>query len=98
MCLELIEEIEKEKMMTKDQKKMTLKEAWPQLKYAITWMMQNQIEGAMELLNLIVCRRRKEIELEAKQKSEQEKAEISRLKKFMINTRMKDKRICLRPK
>ena len=62
--------------MTKDQKKMTLKEVWPQLKYAIIQMMQNKIEGAMDLLNLIVCRRRKEIELEAKEKSEQEKNEI----------------------
>jgi hypothetical protein len=61
MCLELIEEIEREKMMTKDPKKMTLDEVWPQLKYAIAWMLQNKIEGAMDLLNLIACRRRKEI-------------------------------------
>ena len=55
MCLELIEEIEKERMIIKDQKKMTLNEVWPQLKYAITWVMQNKVEGAMDLLNLIVC-------------------------------------------
>jgi hypothetical protein len=55
---------------------MTLDEVWPHLKYAITWMMQNKIEGAMDLLNLIVCRRPKEIELEAKKKSEQEKNEF----------------------
>ena len=63
-------------MITQDTKKMTLTEVWPQLKYAITWMLQNKIEGAMDLLNLIVCRRRKEIELETKQKSEQEETEI----------------------
>ena len=64
MRLELIEEIEKEKMTTKDPKKMTLDEVWPQLKYAIAWMLQNKIEGAMDLLNLIACRRRKETDLE----------------------------------
>jgi hypothetical protein len=81
MCLGLIEEIEKEKMMTKDQKKMTLKEVWPQLKYAIMWMMQNKIEGAMDLLNLIVCRRRKEIDLEKEEISEPEKTESLKVEK-----------------
>ena len=41
-CLELIKEIEKEKMMTKYQEKMTLNEVWPQLKYDITWMLQKK--------------------------------------------------------
>ena len=72
MCLELIKEIEQEKMTTKDQEKTTLKEVWPQLKYAIEWMLQNRIEGALDLLNLIVCRRRKEIELKEKEKFTEE--------------------------
>jgi hypothetical protein len=92
MCLELIEEIEKERMITKDQKKMTLKEVWPQRKYEITWMIQHQIEGAMELLNLIVCRRRKEIELEAKEKSEEEKTEIIKTKEVNDQQENEEKR------
>ena len=81
MCLELIEEIEKEKMTIKDPKKMTLDEAWPQLKYAIAWMLQNKVEGAMDLLNLIACRRRREIDLEKKESSEPEKTESPKVEK-----------------
>ena len=76
-------------MTTKDAKKMTLDEVWPQLKYAIAWMLQSKIEGAMDLLNLIACRRRKEIELETKQKSESEETEVLKVKKIMINKRQK---------
>jgi hypothetical protein len=72
MCLELIEEIEKERTKVKIKEKLQLKDVWPQLKYALSWMLENKIEGAMNLLSLIVCRRRKEIELEEKEKSEDE--------------------------
>jgi hypothetical protein len=72
MCLELIEEIEKEKMTMKGKKTLQLKDVWPQLKYALRWMMKNKIEGATNLLHMIVCRRRREIELEGKAKSEEE--------------------------
>ena len=41
-------------------------------------MLQNKIEGATDLLNLIVCRRRKEIELEAKEDSGEEKTELQK--------------------
>ena len=71
MCLKLIEEIEKERTKVKVQKKLQLKEVWPQLKNSLSWMMENKIEGAMNLLNMIVCRRRKEIELEEAEKSEE---------------------------
>jgi hypothetical protein len=81
MCLELIEEIEKDKMTVKDPKKLTLDEAWPQLKYAIAWMLQNKIEGAKDLLNLIACRRRKEIDHEKKEDSEPEKTESPKVEK-----------------
>ena len=59
-------------MKVKIQKKLQLKEVWPQLKYALIWMLENKVEGAMNLLNLIVRHRRKEIELEEKEKSEEE--------------------------
>jgi hypothetical protein len=62
MCLELIEEIEKEKMNLKGKKTLQLKDVWPQLKYALSWMMKNKIEGATNHLHMIVRRRRREIE------------------------------------
>ena len=34
------------------------------VKHALSWMMKNQIEGAMNLLHMIVCKRRREQELE----------------------------------
>ena len=51
MCLELIEEIEKEKMTMKGKKKPQLKDVWPQLKYALSWTTKNKIEGATHLLH-----------------------------------------------
>ena len=84
-------------MMTKDQEKMTLKEVWPQLEYAITWMLQNGIEGAMDLLNVIVCRRRKEIELEAKEESK-EKTELHKEEEVQDQPVDEEKGICLSSK
>ena len=73
MCLESIEELEKEKMTMKEKKtKLQLKDEWPQLKYATKWMMENKIEGATNLLNMIICRRRREIECEERERSEEE--------------------------
>jgi hypothetical protein len=59
ICLELIEEIEKSKMMKKEKKDLQVKDVWPQLKHALSWMMKNQIEGAVNLLHMFICKRRK---------------------------------------
>ena len=57
--LDLIEEIEKSKMMKKKKTKdLQIKDVWPQLKHALSWMLKNQIEGAVDLLLMVVCRRR----------------------------------------
>jgi hypothetical protein len=44
-------------------------------------MLQNKIEGAMDLLNLVACRRRKEIDLEKKEDSEPEMTESPKVEK-----------------
>jgi hypothetical protein len=46
----------------------------------------------MDLLNLIVCRRRKEIELEAKEKSEEEKTEVDQTEEVQAQQENERKR------
>ena len=41
-----------------------IKGVWPQLEEAIAWSLKHQFEGAAELLAKIVCRMRKEKEIE----------------------------------
>lgn len=61
VCLESIEEIERAKMTQikteKDDKdEFNIESIWPQLKNAVSWLLKNQVEGATELIKMIVCR------------------------------------------
>ena len=59
---------------TKEAQKGTIKEEvklesiWPQLKNASNWSLRNHIEGAENLVRMISCRRRKELEKEEMQR------------------------------
>ena len=60
--LALIDEIEeakakKLKSMNMSEDDFTIKDIWPQLKKALTWLLKRQFEGAAELLATIVTRR-----------------------------------------
>jgi hypothetical protein len=44
LCLELIEKIEKSRMMKKEEQDLQIQDVWPQLKHALSWMMMNLIE------------------------------------------------------
>ena len=59
-------------------------------------MMQNKIEGAMDLLNMIVCRRQREMELEAKEKPEEEKTEIHKSEEVHNQQETEEKGTCSR--
>ena len=39
-----------------------LKNIWPQLTKVISWLLKNQFGRAVELMRLVICRRRREIE------------------------------------
>ena len=39
-----------------------IESVWPQLKNAINWLLKNQVESAVELTKMVICRRRKEKE------------------------------------
>jgi hypothetical protein len=53
-------------------------------------MLQNKIEGAKDLLNLIACRRRKEIDLEKKESSEPENTETSKAEKIVVPPKIEE--------
>ena len=50
--------------MKKEKEDLQIKDVWPQLKHALSWIMKKQIEGAVNLLHMVICKRRKEQELE----------------------------------
>ena len=60
-CLELIEEIERAKKMqiktAKTEDEYRNESIWPQLKNAINWLLKNQFERAVELMQMVICRR-----------------------------------------
>ena len=39
-----------------------LKSLWPQLSKVVKWLIQNQFDKAIEVMKLIICRRRYEIQ------------------------------------
>ena len=68
-CLKLIDEIEKTKEAKTTKAKVEeskdddfeLKSLWPQLSKVVKWLIQNQFDKALEVMRLIICRRRYEI-------------------------------------
>jgi hypothetical protein len=83
ICLELIEEIERAKMTQlktekKNKDEVELESIWPQLKNALAWMLKDQVEGATELMKMIMCKRRNEIRKEetSENSPEEEKKDV----------------------
>ena len=57
-----------------------LKDVWPQLRSALGWLLKNQLEGATELMRMVICKRRKEKELEKSKVEDQMKSTLEQVK------------------
>ena len=85
VCLELIEEIERAKLIQTEANRVAteefqLKDVWPQLRSALSWLLKNQLEGATELMRMVICKRRKEKELEKSKVEHQMKSLLDQVK------------------
>ena len=91
LCLKLIKEVEEKKrrkvMIVKyeapeEKEEFTIGSIWPQLKELLLWLMKNNIQKGMELLQLCICRRRKEVESYEKRVKEQEDLMMNQIKDY----------------
>ena len=87
ICLKLIDEIERSKgakvksiKTEAAEEDFELTNIWPQLSKVINWLVKNQFKKAMELMRLVICRRRKEIEDEEAKVEEQMKLMLEQVK------------------
>ena len=72
ICLKLIDEIEQRKREAKRQVKgkepeddIELQSIWPHLSKVLNWLVENNVEEAVDILDLIIQKRRRELQRES---------------------------------